>query len=85
MKAKELLKEIVKAYPDVVAIAQYSDKTVYVIFEYIPFLDDFEADYEWLIVNGCCKIFNLSNIIEWDSENWKENIITINDLKDELN
>lgn len=81
MKAKELLKEIVKAHHDVVAIAQDKDKKVYVYSEYMPYIDN-ETPFipEWLVYKGTYKILNFSDIIEWDSENWKENIVTINDL-----
>lgn len=78
MKAKDLLKEIVKAYPDVVAIAQDKSNAVYVFYNFKP-----EAhNNEWNNFDSYSQ-FHFENIIEWDSENWKENIVTINDLKDE--
>lgn len=81
MKAKELLKEIVKAYPDVVAIARDEDGDCYGYFDYMPLIKDCG---EWSNYDRTWAI-NFSKIIEWDSENWKENIVTINDLENESN
>jgi len=78
MKAKDLLKEIVKAYPDVVAIAQERNKSVFVYYSVIPKIER----GVWLS-SRFFEQFTFEEIIEWDSENWKENIVTINDLKDE--
>ena len=80
MKAKDLLKEIIKAYPDVVAIAQDFNGEVFIYNNEIPK----PMNYTWTS-KGYYEQFSHENFIEWDSENCKENIITINDLKDELN
>lgn len=78
MKAKDLLKEIVKDYPDVVAIAQDKSTKVYVYYNYMPL----HGNYEWNNQDKY-KEFYFENIIEWDSEDWNQRIVTINDLKDE--
>lgn len=81
MKSKELLREIVKAYPDVVAIAMNESSCVNVFKKQIPFIqEDVQDDDYWVNKNREYFRFQFPNIIEWDSENWKENIITINDL-----
>jgi len=77
MKAKELLKEIVKAYPDVVAIAQDEEGFVYTYFN-IP---EVSVGKNFWDDGRYAELFSHTAIIEWDSENWKENIVTINDLK----
>lgn len=75
MKAKDLLREIVKAYPDVVAIARDENKSVYLYSFEIP-----KRVFLTWDSNSNSDYFSHQNIIEWDSENWKENIVTINDL-----
>jgi len=79
MKAKDLLKEIVKVYHDVVAIAQDKDGNVYTYLN-IP---EVSVGKTFWYARGYAELVSHSAIIEWDSENWKENIVTINDLKDE--
>ena len=77
MKAKQLLEEIISNYPEVVAIAQDEDEDTFVFFNNIP-----------EIITSCwdnkpskCLSFDFSKIIEWDSEDWTQRIVTINDLK----
>ena len=83
MKAKDLLKEIVKAYPDVVAIAQDEDESVFIYENYFPEID--EDNLHWRSEQFLLDEFYFAKIIEWDSVDWRKNIVTINDLKDEPN
>ena len=80
MKAKDLLKEIVKAYPDVVAIARDKSGDVFIYKHFIP---------KWLW-DGCWDNtdnnfidFSIPLILEWNSQDWTECIVTINDLQNE--
>ena len=79
MKAKDLLKEIVKAYPDVVAIAQDKSKDVYFYYNYVPTIEDGDS---WHNLDASTH-FVFEKIIEWEHKSWKKRIVTINDLKDE--
>jgi len=72
MKAKDLLKEIVKYYPDVVAIAQDSTGISYAYYFYIPVI----GNHVWLNSSSMIPLHKKKDL-EWDSENWKENIVTI--------
>lgn len=81
MKAKDLLKEIVKAYPDVVAIAQDEDESVFIYKDFIPVLD--VENLHWRSEQFILDEFYFPLIIEWDSVDWRTRIVTINDLKDE--
>lgn len=76
MTAKQLLQELVKAYPDVVAIAQDEDGNVFVYKFSIPDL----MHNDWSNYSTQFEYFYHRGIIEWDSEDWKERIVTINDL-----
>jgi hypothetical protein len=75
MKAIDLLKEIVKFYPNVVAMARNKNGDCNVFVFQIPC----ELKGKWWNSNKIEKI-PYPQIIEWDSENWKENIVTINDI-----
>jgi len=82
MKADLLLKEIIKNYPNdnVVAIAQDKDEnSVFVYFNQIPVIND--SDERWCNFPIKYLAFDFSKIIKWDSHNWKQRIVTINDLK----
>ena len=82
MKADLLLKEIIKNYPDdnVVAIAQDGiTGDVYIYFNNIPKLE--LGSESWYNKPASCLSFDFSKIIEWNSEDWKQKIVTINDLK----
>jgi len=78
MKAKDILKEIVKAYPDVVAIARDESNIVYGYFNFMPH----QQDCDWHNFDKSLQI-NFEDFIEWDSEDWTKCIVTINDLQDE--
>ena len=75
MTAKQLLQEIVKAYPDVVAIASNRDGITHGFYYKIP--DMYLNVWDNFLLKD--RLF-FPDIIKWDSENWKERIVTINDL-----
>lgn len=83
MKAKDLLKEIVKVYPNVVAITQDEDGEVY-CFENVMPISNLNTNmwYNHHLRNNKDSFEKIpyEKLIEWDNEDWKQRIVTINDL-----
>ena len=75
MKAIDKLIELRKTDSSIVAIAQDEDGELFYYKGYIPVIQryhwtNFRIDYE-----------NLSENVEFNSNNWKECIVTVNDLE----